>query len=137
MSKPNMQAHLFEFTQLPYPPHNLGLPGSRMAERNKFDGERSYFYYAPEGTSGGILKSHRPSVRTSVRQSVRPLQLVSQRYLINYWSQFDETSQKSEELGSYAQGQGHNQVKGQIVPKIVLLINYWSKFDETSQKDEA
>ena len=28
------------------------------------------------------------------------------------------------ELGSYAQGQGHNQVKGQIVPKIVLLINY-------------
>ena len=30
----------------------------------------------------------------------------------------------SQELGSYAQGQGHNQVRGQIVPKIVLLINY-------------
>ena len=29
---------------------------------------------------------------------------------------------RAEELGSYAQGQGHNQVKGQIVPKIVLLI---------------
>ena len=28
-------------------------------------------------------------------------------------------------------------VKGQIVPKIVLLINYCSKVDETSQKDEA
>ena len=28
------------------------------------------------------------------------------------------------ELGYYAQGQGHNQVKCQIVPKIVLLINY-------------
>ena len=28
------------------------------------------------------------------------------------------------ELGSYAQGQGHNQVKGKIVPKILLLINY-------------
>ena len=42
-------------------------------------------------------------------------------------------------LGSYAQGQGHNQVRGQnkIVPKIVLLINSWSKFDETSQKDKA
>ena len=26
-------------------------------------------------------------------------------------------------LGLYAQGQGHNQVRGQIVPKIVLLIN--------------
>ena len=27
----------------------------------------------------------------------------------------------AQELGSYAQGQGHNQVRGQIVPKIVLL----------------
>ena len=26
---------------------------------------------------------------------------------------------RAQELGSYAQGQGHNQVKGQIVPKIV------------------
>ena len=43
----------------------------------------------------------------------------------------------AQELGSYAQGQGHNQVKGQIVPKIVLLIKYSSKFDETSQKDKA
>ena len=41
------------------------------------------------------------------------------------------------DLGSYTQGQGCNQVKGQIVSKIVLLINYWSKFDETSQKDKA
>ena len=30
----------------------------------------------------------------------------------------------AQELGSCAQGQGHNQVKGQIVPKIVLLIIY-------------
>ena len=29
-----------------------------------------------------------------------------------------------EELGSFAQGQGHNQVKGQIVHKILLLVNY-------------
>ena len=49
-------------------------------------------FYASEGTSGGILKSHRPSIRPSVRPSVspsvrpsvRPLQIVSQRYLINY-----------------------------------------------------
>ena len=40
-------------------------------------------------------------------------------------------------LGSYAQGQGHNHVRGQIVLEIVLLINYSSKFDETSQKDKA
>ena len=31
---------------------------------------------------------------------------------------------RAQELGSYTQVQGHNQVKGQIVPKIVLLINY-------------
>ena len=43
----------------------------------------------------------------------------------------------AQELGSYAQGQGHNQVKGQIVPKTVLLVNYWSTFDKTSQKDET
>ena len=33
----------------------------------------------------------------------------------------------AQELDSYAQGQGHNQVRGHIVPKIVLLINYLSK----------
>ena len=38
---------------------------------------------------------------------------------------------------SYAQGQGHNEVRGQIVPKIVLLINYRRKFDETPRKDKA
>ena len=31
---------------------------------------------------------------------------------------------RAHDLGSNAQGQGHNQVKGQIVPKIVLLVNY-------------
>ena len=44
---------------------------------------------------------------------------------------------REQELGSYAQGQGHNHVRGQIVPEIMLLINYSIKFDQTSQKDEA
>ena len=43
----------------------------------------------------------------------------------------------TQELGSYAQGQGHNRVRGQIVSKNVLLINYLSKFDKTSQKDKT
>ena len=43
----------------------------------------------------------------------------------------------TQEFGSCAQGQGHSHVRGQIVPKIVLLINCSSKFDETSQKDKA
>ena len=30
---------------------------------------------------------------------------------------------RAQDLGSYAQGQGHNQVKCQIVPQVVLLIN--------------
>ena len=36
----------------------------------------------------------------------------------------NEKVSRAQELGSYVQGQGHNQVKGQIVPKILLLINY-------------
>ena len=44
---------------------------------------------------------------------------------------------RAQELGSYAQGQCHNHVKGQTVPKIAILINYESKFDETSQKDKG
>ena len=51
--------------------------------------------------------------------------------------EYNEKVCRAQELGSYAQGQGRNQVEGQIVPKIVLLINYSSKFDETSQKDKA
>ena len=30
---------------------------------------------------------------------------------------------RAQESCSYAQGQGHNHVKGQIVPKILFLIN--------------
>ena len=29
----------------------------------------------------------------------------------------------TQELGSYAQGRGHNRVRGQIVPEFVLLIH--------------
>ena len=36
----------------------------------------------------------------------------------------NEKVYSAQELGSYAKGQGHNQVKDQIVPKIVLLVNY-------------
>ena len=41
---------------------------------------------------------------------------------------------RAQELGSYAQGQGHNQVKGQIVPKIVLLINCSSQLIKLHRK---
>ena len=37
--------------------------------------------------------------------------------------EYNESVCIAQELGSYAQGQGRNQVRGQIVPKIVLLIN--------------
>ena len=43
----------------------------------------------------------------------------------------------AQDLGSYAQGQGYSHVRGQIVPKIVLLMKYYNKFDETSQRDKA
>ena len=38
----------------------------------------------------------------------------------------------AQELGSYAQVQGHNEVKGQIVPKIVLLIRSRSQSGQRS-----
>ena len=40
---------------------------------------------------------------------------------------------RTQELGSYAQCQGHNYVRGQIVPKIVLLINYYSSNNKGSE----
>ena len=43
----------------------------------------------------------------------------------------------TQKLGSYALGQGHNHVRGQIVFEIALLINYSGKFDENSQRDKA
>ena len=46
----------------------------------------------------------------------------------------NEKVRRAQELGSYAQGQGHNQVK--IVSQ-QYLKNYLSKFNETSQKDRT
>ena len=43
----------------------------------------------------------------------------------------------TQKLGFYAEGQGHNHVRGPVVSEIVLLINYSSKFDETAQKDKT
>ena len=43
---------------------------------------------------------------------------------LNRKIEYNEKVCRAQELGSYAQGQGHNQVRGQIVPKIVLLIHY-------------
>ena len=46
----------------------------------------------------------------------------------------NEKVYRAQELGSYALGQGHNQVK--IVSQ-QKLKNYLSKFNETSQKDRT
>ena len=37
---------------------------------------------------------------------------------------YNEKVCRAQWLGSYSQGQGHGHVRGQIVPKILLLINY-------------
>ena len=37
--------------------------------------------------------------------------------------EYNEKVCHTQELGSYAQGQGRNHVEGQIVPKIEFLIN--------------
>ena len=46
--------------------------------------------------------------------------------------EFNEKVCRAQELGSYAQGQGHNQVK---IMSQQLLKNYRSKFNKSSQKD--
>ena len=43
---------------------------------------------------------------------------------------------RAHDLGSYAQGQGHNQVKGQNLVSAITQ-NYWSNFNETAQKDRT
>ena len=128
----------------------------------------------PRRTSGGILKSHRPSVRykwcLSDSSSTTEANLMKLHRKIKHnekecraqlcqrsKSCLSNDSKRTEanltklhrniehskkvcclqELGSYAKGQGHNHVRGHIVPKIVLLINYRSKFDANSQKDKA
>ena len=71
-----------------------------------------------------------PKVKVAIRSKVK---ILSQQYFKTTEANFTKLHRKIEhnekvcraqELGSYAQGEGHNQVKGQIVPKIVLLINY-------------
>ena len=70
-----------------------------------------------------------PKVKVTIRSKVK---ILSQQYSktteanltkLHRKIEHNEKVCRAQELGSYAQGQGHNQVKGQIVPKIVLLIN--------------
>ena len=78
-------------------------------------------FYAPEGTSGGILKlSVLPSVSASVRyKSCLSDNLKSTEANLMKLHREIKHNQKVhrvQELSPYAQGQGHNLVKGQIMP---------------------
>ena len=77
-----------------------------------------------------MIKVPTPKVKVAIRSEVK---ILSQQYPKTTEANLTKLHRKIEhnkkmcraqELGSYAQGQGHNQVKGQIVPKIVLLLNY-------------
>ena len=72
-----------------------------------------------------------PKVKVAIRSKVKiSVSAISQKTTeanltkLHRKIEHNEKVCRVQELGSYAQGQGHNQVKGQIVPKIVLLINY-------------
>ena len=71
-----------------------------------------------------------PKVKVAIRSKVKILSSnnskTTEANLMNFHRKIEHNEKvcRAQELGSYAQGQGHNQVKGQIVPKIVLLINY-------------
>ena len=69
-------------------------------------------------------------VKVAIRSEVK---ILSQQYLKIAEANLTKLQRKIEhnekvchaqEFGSDAKGQGHNQVRSQIVPKIVLLIHY-------------
>ena len=94
-------------------------------------------YYAPEGTSGGILKLRRPSISQSIRYKLclSDSSLTTEANLMKLYRKIKhEKVCQAHDLGSY--GQGHNQVRGQnqvsaITQKLLKQIN------ETSQKDRT
>ena len=69
-------------------------------------------FYAPEGTSGGILKSHHPSV--CYKSCLSDISLTTEANLMKLHRKIKHNEKvcRAHDLGSYAQGQGHNQVKG-------------------------
>ena len=71
----------------------------------------------PKGTSGSILKSHRQSVHPSVRQIQivsRPETTEANLMKLHRKIKHNEKVCRAQDLGSYAQGQGHNVVRCQI-----------------------
>ena len=62
-------------------------------------------FNAPEGTSGSIFKSHRPSIRLSVR----PLQTDKGNLIkLHRTIKQNEKVCRTQKLDSHDQGQGHN-----------------------------
>ena len=77
--------------------------------------KHTYFlgiFYAPEGTLGGILKSHHPSVHPSVTNRVSAIHVVNLMKLHRKIKHHEKVC-RAHDFGSYAQGQGCNQVRGQ------------------------
>ena len=78
-------------------------------------------FYAPEGTSGGILKSHRPSFGPSVRYKscLSDSSKTTEANLMKLHRKIKHNEKVcgAHDLGSYAQGQGRDQVRGQIVSR--------------------
>ena len=85
------------------------------------------------GAAGGSVflcpRRNRPSVCPSVRQSVRyksclsDISLTTKANLMKLRRKIKDIEKVclAHNLGSYTQGQGHNQVKGQIVLKLCFL----------------
>ena len=70
------------------------------------------YFYAPKGTSGGILKSHCPSVR--YKSCLSDCSLTTKENLMKFHRKIKDNVKvcHPHDLGSYSQGQGHNQVRG-------------------------
>ena len=74
--------------------------------------ENYLFFYAPEGTLGGILKSNRPSVR--YKSCLSDISYTTEANLMKLHRKIKHNEKvcRAHYLGSYPQGQGRNQIKG-------------------------
>ena len=74
-------------------------------------------FYALEGTLGGILKSHHPSVRQSVRYKscLSESSLTTEANLMKLYRKIKHNEKvcRAHDLVSYTKGQSRNQVRGQ------------------------
>ena len=85
---------------------------------------RQQTFYAPEGTSECIYKSHRPSVRYKSCLSHNSETTEANLMKLHRKIKNNKKVCRAQELGFYAQEQGHNRGRGRIPVSAITLGSY-------------